>query len=432
MAINLASATVKATNHPNKRTIAAHFGDVYNVKGFLAVGDNVADDTTKIQAAVDAAIAAGGGTVYFPIGNYKVTAPITFNNDSEVGIRFLGETDGTLVLGTFNNYILSRSLATPNNTRAIRIIERLQILNDGATGGCIRIGSSIGAVIRNCTIKGHIGINTEDSVGVSSENTQIIDCRLGARSGVNYTGANGIIIGGGGSIISTDIRSQNVGIRAYGSGLAIISGRIERCSQAHVYGLDSAGNDVGLSGLAVSAHTFEGNWTAIDFEGTASGFSLGGLYILGHDGSNSGPTGSGMVGLPASKGTEYGIRVRANKATNGAIRSVTIGSWHDVACFLMADSTNRANILVSSVSATQTGGAGVGWSLPTKAHTATFRNVNTAVVYTFANLSSVPIEGEEFTITDSNTATWGATAAGGGANRVLVRYNGTNWTVVGA
>jgi hypothetical protein len=41
------------------------------------------------------------------------------------------------------------------------------------------------------------------------------------------------------------------------------------------------------------------------------------------------------------------------------------------------------------------------------------------------------IIGAEYTITDSNTATWGATAAGGGSNNVVVRYNGTNWTVVG-
>jgi hypothetical protein len=35
-------------------------------------------------------------------------------------------------------------------------------------------------------------------------------------------------------------------------------------------------------------------------------------------------------------------------------------------------------------------------------------------------------------ITDSNTATWGATVAGGGANAVLAWYNGANWTVMGA
>jgi hypothetical protein len=39
--------------------------------------------------------------------------------------------------------------------------------------------------------------------------------------------------------------------------------------------------------------------------------------------------------------------------------------------------------------------------------------------------------GMEYSIVDCNTATWGATAAGGGSNQVSVRYNGANWTVTG-
>lgn len=50
---------------------------------------------------------------------------------------------------------------------------------------------------------------------------------------------------------------------------------------------------------------------------------------------------------------------------------------------------------------------------------------------TFANLPASPVAGMEATVTDSNTATWGATIAGGGSNNVKARYNGTNWTVVG-
>lgn len=41
-------------------------------------------------------------------------------------------------------------------------------------------------------------------------------------------------------------------------------------------------------------------------------------------------------------------------------------------------------------------------------------------------------EGDLACVTDSNTATWGATIAGGGANNVLAFFNGTNWTVAGA
>jgi hypothetical protein len=45
---------------------------VYGVKGYGAVGDGFTDDTVAIQAAIDAASAAGGGVIYFPPGNYKV------------------------------------------------------------------------------------------------------------------------------------------------------------------------------------------------------------------------------------------------------------------------------------------------------------------------------------------------------------------------
>lgn len=41
-------------------------------------------------------------------------------------------------------------------------------------------------------------------------------------------------------------------------------------------------------------------------------------------------------------------------------------------------------------------------------------------------------EGDLACVTDSNTATWGATIAGGGANNVIAFFNGTNWTVMGA
>lgn len=55
-----------------------------------------------------------------------------------------------------------------------------------------------------------------------------------------------------------------------------------------------------------------------------------------------------------------------------------------------------------------------------------------SVAVTYANRPGTPLEGMLVAITDSNTATWGATIAGGGANHVLAYYNGTNWTVAGA
>jgi len=49
----------------------------------------------------------------------------------------------------------------------------------------------------------------------------------------------------------------------------------------------------------------------------------------------------------------------------------------------------------------------------------------------FADLPAAPVTGMVAVVTNSNTVTWGATIAGGGANIVLAFYNGTNWTVAG-
>lgn len=61
----------------------------FNVKDFGAKGDNTADDTAGIQAAINAANAVGGGTVYLPRGIYKISAAIQMKNH----IKFMGDGD---------------------------------------------------------------------------------------------------------------------------------------------------------------------------------------------------------------------------------------------------------------------------------------------------------------------------------------------------
>lgn len=66
------------------RTIAAVIGEhLISIKDYGALGDNVADDTTAIKSAIQAADNAGGGTVFFPPGIYKHTGI------SLTGIRFV-------------------------------------------------------------------------------------------------------------------------------------------------------------------------------------------------------------------------------------------------------------------------------------------------------------------------------------------------------
>jgi len=43
---------------------------------YNAVGDGITNDTTGIQAALDAAVTAGGGIVYFPLGDYLISGAL--------------------------------------------------------------------------------------------------------------------------------------------------------------------------------------------------------------------------------------------------------------------------------------------------------------------------------------------------------------------
>src|ERR1035437_6254646 len=54
----------------------------FNVKTYGAIGNGSIDDSTAVQAAITAAGAAGGGTVYFPPGIYKIVTGLTIPSDN--------------------------------------------------------------------------------------------------------------------------------------------------------------------------------------------------------------------------------------------------------------------------------------------------------------------------------------------------------------
>lgn len=88
----------------------------FDVRDYGAVGDGVADDTAAIQATFDATIDTGGGVVYLPAGEFKISSAIKFpgldsgaaNTHSKIivqgcgaGSEFPGEenrTEGTTVI----------------------------------------------------------------------------------------------------------------------------------------------------------------------------------------------------------------------------------------------------------------------------------------------------------------------------------------------
>lgn len=87
MTANVSTMSFTPTGASTYRTLGAWTGDVCNVKNFGAMGDGSHDDTTAIQAAIDAAFGSyasphGGSSpdfysnkpLYFPAGHYIVTS----------------------------------------------------------------------------------------------------------------------------------------------------------------------------------------------------------------------------------------------------------------------------------------------------------------------------------------------------------------------
>ena len=93
----LASHTTAADPHGDRawasQNLTAKSTLGFNVKDFGAKGDGVTVDSGSIQAAVNAALAASGGTVYLPAGTYICSGVYLGSN-----IRFVGAGMGATVL----------------------------------------------------------------------------------------------------------------------------------------------------------------------------------------------------------------------------------------------------------------------------------------------------------------------------------------------
>ena len=232
-----------ATGEPTARTMPDRLADIRNVLDFGAdpTGGNATTTTAAIQAAVNASGTANAGTIFFPPGSYATNGAINFNFNGNLSIKFLGAA-GVTISGNFAGFIFDRhntNSGSPNNTTGGRVFENLTIENSNNSGGCARIGSTIGAEFRNCLFSGNIGVTAEDSAGNSSENILFDNCHFDANG--TSTPTISAIIGGGGVFNACDVRNCDTGILAYGQNFSIFGGRHENTNTAISLGVDSGG-----------------------------------------------------------------------------------------------------------------------------------------------------------------------------------------------
>lgn len=143
------------------RTAESKLRDVVSVKDYGAVGDGTTDDTTAIQAALNYITTKGGATIYFPLGTYKYSSPLTISSTS--GIRLVGDAwdfqqsgGSTLLYTGTASPAFSQTVAASNPS-----FEGLNFAynNAGFTGTLVSLNGSDSAVFRRVAFIGR-GVST--------------------------------------------------------------------------------------------------------------------------------------------------------------------------------------------------------------------------------------------------------------------------------
>lgn len=116
--------------------------ETISVKDFGAVGDDAADDTTKIQAAINYANTIGGD-VYFPPGIYRITNGLTINNSGDVSARIkaslYGDSSASVLIrgmpGTYD--MLTITGGTGAGAESHQVIRGLFFVKEDYVGFCV-------------------------------------------------------------------------------------------------------------------------------------------------------------------------------------------------------------------------------------------------------------------------------------------------------
>jgi hypothetical protein len=164
--------------------ITAPSNDYINVKNYQALGDGIQDDTVFIQNAANAA-AAAGKWLFFPFGNYRITASLNL----PVGTKINGY--GARIFNTVSHITLI-------NANDDNIIKGVELEGFGAdAGSSARAISFVGNVgtyksglkIEDCYIHdiGFYGIYTQFASDISIKRSKVFGVGYGGIFGLSVT-----------------------------------------------------------------------------------------------------------------------------------------------------------------------------------------------------------------------------------------------------
>lgn len=146
---------------------------VFNVISFGAKGDGRANDADAIEEAIAAAVRAGGGTVYFPSGTYKIERSLVIASDQKVSLTLLGET------GRISNSMITSGRNVDGSLIEIRMpgvaLAYLSLCNQAQTGNVLHF-SGTDAKASYCSFSGTAAANDDPLILVSGSRNTIYNC----------------------------------------------------------------------------------------------------------------------------------------------------------------------------------------------------------------------------------------------------------------
>jgi Pectate lyase superfamily protein len=471
----------------NASAILDKGGQVFNVKAYGAVGNGVADDTAAVNLAFAAAYAAGGGVVYFPWGTYLIAGALTIPNDGAAEPQqppYVMEGAGMQVNGKWTTpasngsvLILTETTNTVGkiDTRGSGYMEIEGLsFKDTASDSVPFIHTT------NTTLHVHDSSFTSSQTGTANVQDAIV--LGGTNPALIHTGNSDAPFQGYGTVIRDNffaqVRHAVVG-NTYANGVQVVNNTVGSGSGSSTsgdapfvfigYGSGSQGTTGGyISGNLIEATNY---YYSVRLDQYAEDFTMLGnsaydqgpntvaTYYLG-TGSDTEVLSCGQVASPycvdpAAPGATQNRYVSFSQLADSNGSGVMLGNYPTLIkgalvpagqCFSFSNSSNMCMYLSGTSlfirpqnnSSIKTGWDSLG-NMGVKSSGPPYHaalEVNGDIRTVPVALGSAPAcssssEGSTQAITDSTTATWGATIAGGGTNHVLGYCDGTNWTVAG-
>jgi hypothetical protein len=330
--VPFSSFAFQASDTPTARTMPERLGETKNVKDYGAIGNGLADDTAAIQRAVNRTSAPfslnNRGTIYFPTGTYRITAPITFGAEAGIAAIAFSGAPGALIQGNFADALLKRDLYAFGPQGGVFRIDNLRFMNNHPTGKGVMLHSCVGGKIVGCQFSGcWRAIETYGSQSILVDSCSII--------GQQTSNSIGVVAGNATAVVSTDVSGYDHGIRHQNVGLTVHGGRFEVNNAAVVVGLDENGNGFQSSGFDIAGLSMEANQTgiyvAVGAGGSIRGISMGGgvpmMYGL-RLGSCQDVVVQGVVVSGAKGYSQAGIAIEnATRTVLMSVCSVSSTAW---------------------------------------------------------------------------------------------------------